>query len=216
MTTTFVLRLPTDCGVNNTETSQTSPGSKDVLEVHGFKSEEFSEKIRRVGGISAEGERVVAQISYGRVLRAIAAGCTHLRVGKAWGSAGDVHLHYPVVGRIRNKKVPIGINGNGENSGPMVRPGVWRTGTFRVKGDGGRNDKDLHVLATCSEYIDFPIWSERLPDLDLSQLRLCSQVGAHRSNFASKCFAAPQKRQLLPCVRFFGSGLLTGRAQDNV
>src|SRR5579862_2835863 len=44
VTSTFVLRLPDDCGVNETDTSQTPPGSRDVLEVHRSGSELFSGK----------------------------------------------------------------------------------------------------------------------------------------------------------------------------
>ncbi len=44
VTAMFVLRLPADCGVNRTETSQLSPGSRDVLEVQRLVAELFSEK----------------------------------------------------------------------------------------------------------------------------------------------------------------------------
>lgn len=39
------LRLPIDCGVNKTDTSQFVPGESDVDEVQGFSSPELWEKL---------------------------------------------------------------------------------------------------------------------------------------------------------------------------
>jgi hypothetical protein len=44
VTATLALRLPAECGVNITETSHPSPGSREVLDVHRFVSELFSGK----------------------------------------------------------------------------------------------------------------------------------------------------------------------------
>ena len=54
VTVMLALRLPTDCGVNSTETSHTSPAASDVPSAHRFVSPEFSEKFAVYAGLVAK------------------------------------------------------------------------------------------------------------------------------------------------------------------
>ena len=124
VTVTLALRLPADCGVNFTETSQTVPAVKDVVDVQGSESLELLREVSGVSGIGGEHQRLIAQVGYRRHFRTIGARRADAGVQRP-GQRADIHLYDAIVGPVGNEEISRRIDGDSEGASQR-ESGVFR------------------------------------------------------------------------------------------